>query len=205
MSDLIFYTNPQSRGRIVRWMLEELAVPYTTQVVEYGPPMKSAPFIDINPMGKVPAIQHQGRVVTECAAIITYLAEAFPATGLVPPPLQRQDYYRWLFFTAGPLEAALTDKSLGLEITAEQMRRVGYGNYELVLDTLVKALRAKPYIAGDSFTAADVYVGSQLGYALLFKWVPELPEFVAYFDRLKDRPARLRAGELDDALVKPTA
>jgi glutathione S-transferase len=205
MSDLIFYTNPQSRGRIVRWMLEELAVPYTTQVVDYGPPMKTAPYIDINPMGKVPAIQHQGRVVTECAAIITYLAEAFPAAGLVPPPLQRQDYYRWLFFTAGPLEAAITDKSFGLEITPEQMRRVGYGSYDLVMETLAKALSAKPYVAGDSFTAADVYVGSQIGYGLLFKMMPALPEFVAYFERIKDRPARVRAGELDDALVKPAA
>lgn len=203
MHDLVFYTNPQSRGRIVRWMLEECDVPYHTHVVDYGADMKSSPYIDINPMGKVPAIVHRGKVVTETAAIITYLAEVFPEAGLVPPPVQRQDYYRWLFFAAGPLEAAITDKSLGIDITPEQTRRVGYGNLELVIEILAKAVSAHPYIAGNSFTAADVYVGSQVGYGLLFKTLPEREEFIKYFDRIKDRPARLRAAGLDDALIKP--
>jgi glutathione S-transferase len=205
MSDLIFYTNPQSRGRIVRWMLEECGAPYETEIIAYGPPMKTPPYTDINPMGKVPAIKHKGRVVTECAAIVAYLAEVFPDAGLIPPPAQRQDYYRWMFFTAGPYEAAFTNKMLGVQVTPEQTRMVGYGSYDLVVETLAKAVSKQPYIAGDKFTAADVYVGSQLGYGLQFKMMPELPEFVAYFDRIKDRPARLRANEIDDALLKPPA
>ena len=205
MSDLIFYTNPQSRGRIVRWMLEECAVPYQCEIVPYGPAMKSAPFTDINPMGKVPAIKHKGKVVTETAAIVAYLAEVFPAAGLVPPPAERQDYYRWMFFAAGPLEAAISNQMLGFQVKPEQERMIGYGSFELVVATLAKALSAHTYIAGDKFTAADIYVGSHIGYGLQFKTLPERAEFRDYFTRISNRPARLRANEIDDALVPKPA
>lgn len=201
MSDLVFYTNPQSRGRIVRWMLEECGVPYRTEIIQYGEQMKSSPYIDINPMGKVPAILHHGQVVTECAAIIAYLADAFPQAGLAPDASQRQAYYRWLFFAAGPLEAAITNKMLGLELTPERSRMVGYGSFELVVETLCKAVSATHFIAGEKFSAADVYVGSQVGYGLQFKTLPDRKELNDYVARIGNRPAALRAREIDDALV----
>lgn len=203
MAELIFYTNPQSRGRIARWMLEECGADYRTVVVDYGPEMKSEPFISINPMGKVPAIVYAGKAVTETAAIITFLADLFPQAKLAPPPEQRQDYYRWLFFAAGPLEAALTNKSLGFDLPADKSRMAGYGSYGLVIDTLAKKVSRSNYIAGETFTAADVYVGSHVGYGLMFGGLPKRAEFADYFARVSSRPARARADEMDNALMKP--
>ena len=203
MSELIFYTNPQSRGRIVRWMLEECGADYRAVVIPYGPEMKSEPYISINPMGKVPAIVYAGKAVTETSAIIAFLADLFPAAKLAPPPEQRQDYYRWLFFAAGPLEAALTNKSLGFDLPADKSRMAGYGSYDLVVETLAKKVSRTPFIAGDSFTAADLYVGSHIGYGLQFGGLPKLAEFTDYFGRISARPARARAEELDNALMKP--
>lgn len=107
---LTFFTNPMSRGRIARWMLEEVGEPYETQVVEYGEAMKSPEYLAVNPLGKVPAIRHGDQIVTECAAICAYLADAFPQAGLAPPVEQRGNYYRWMFFAAGPVEAAITNQ-----------------------------------------------------------------------------------------------
>ena len=117
---LIFYTNPMSRGQIARWMIEEVGVPYEARILDYGTTMKAADYLAINPMGKVPAIVHDGRVVTECAAICAYLADAFPAAGLAPRDEERADYYRWLFFAAGPVEQAVTNKSMGFELAPEK-------------------------------------------------------------------------------------
>ncbi len=99
-AELVFYTNPMSRGSTVRWMLEEVGAPYRTEVLEFGTTMKSPEFLAINPMGKVPAIRHGDAVVTESAAICAYLADAFPAAELAPPPSARAAYYRWLFFAS---------------------------------------------------------------------------------------------------------
>ena len=203
MAELIFYTNPQSRGRIVRWMLEECGADYRTVVVPYGPEMKAAPYISINPMGKVPALVYAGKAVTETAAIIVFLAELFPAKELAPPPAQRQDYYRWLFFAAGPLEAAVTNKSLGFELPPEKGRMAGYGSFDLVVETLAKKVGGSTYLAGDKFTAADLYVGSHIGYGLQFGTLPQRAEFLEYFARISARPARTRADALDNALLKP--
>jgi glutathione S-transferase len=203
MAELIFYTNPQSRGRIARWMLEECGADYRTVVVPYGPEMKSEPYISINPMGKVPAIVYAGKAVTETSAIIAFLADLFPAKKLAPPPDQRQDYYRWLFFAAGPLEAAITNKSLGFETPPEKGSMAGYGSYDLVIETLAKKVSRSPYIAGESFTAADLYVGSHIGYGLQFGTMPKLAELSDYFARVSARPAKVRADELDNALMKP--
>lgn len=201
MSDLIFYTNPQSRSRVVRWMLEECLAEYTTKVIEYGPQMKSEPYILINPMGKVPAISYRGKVVTECSAIIAFLADAYPDAGLAPPPAERQAYYRWLFFAAGPLEAAVTNRMLGVTIPEDKQAFSGYGNFDTVMGTLAKAVSETPYIAGDSFSAADVYLGSHIGWGIQFDTIPARQEFTDYFSRISDRPARLRANDMDEALV----
>ena len=206
MSDLIFYTNPQSRGRVVRWMLEEVGAPYETKVVDYAA-MKGPDYLAINPMGKVPAITHGGEVVTETAAICAYLADAFPEANLIPPAGHRKRgcYFRWLFFAAGPVEAAVTNKALKVEVNAEQSGFVGYGSFDACIDALEQALRPGPYICGDQFTAADIYVGSQIGYGMMFGSIEKRPLFEDYFARLQERPAASRARELDDALMAPAA
>ncbi len=196
-NDLVFYTNPHSRGRIVRWMLEEVGTPYETQIVEYGEPMKSPEYLSINPMGKVPALTHRGAVVTECAAICTYLADAFPEAGLAPPVEERAAYYRWLFFAAGPLETALLHKGLGLEVPADKQATAGFGNLAVTLDTLESAVSAGDYIVGDSFSAADVYVGSHVGWGLQFGTMEKRDAFIAYAERVNSRPAFARANEID--------
>ncbi len=199
--DLILYTNPQSRGRIARWMLEETGAPYATEVVDYGTTMKGQDYLEINPMGKVPAIVHRGKVVTECAAICAYLAEAFPEAGLAPQPDERADYYRWLFFAAGPVEQAVTNNHAQFKPTPEQGRMFGYGNYELTVDVLEKAVSAHPYIAGNRFTAADVYVGSAVGWGTMFGTLPKRDAFADYVSRVTARDAWKRASAKDDALV----
>ena len=200
MSDqLTLYTNPMSRGRIARWMLEETGVAYETEIVPFGPPMKGPEYRAINPMGKVPVIRHGSVVVTECAAICAYLADAFPQAGLAPPTSARGDYYRWMFFAAGPLEAATTNRALGVEVPPERRGMVGYGRFETVMDTLEGAVKgAHPYIAGDRFTAADVYVGSHLAWGLRFNSIEARPVFADYVARVTDRDAYRRATELDD-------
>ncbi|MCB1509409.1 MAG: glutathione S-transferase family protein [Hyphomicrobiaceae bacterium] len=202
MSDeLILYTNPMSRGRIARWMLEEVGAPYTTDVVFYGDGMKSAGYRAINPMGKVPALRHRGTTITETAAICAYLADAFPQAGLAPPLDRRGAYYRWLFFAAGPLESGITMRSFGLNLDDKQQRTAGCGSYADLMDTLEKAVSNGPYIAGDAFSAADVYVGSHIGWGLQFGTVEPRPAFNDYWDRLKVRPAHRRAEDIDNALM----
>lgn len=201
--ELILYTNPMSRGRIARWMLEEVGQPYKTEVLDYASTMKAPAYLAINPMGKVPALRHGDAVVTETAAICAYLADAFPQSGLAPPPGHRlrAPYYRWLFFTAGPVEAASSNKALGVVVPPERERMMGYGNIALVLKTLEEAVSRGNYLAGDSFTAADLYVGSHLGFGMMFGTIEKRPAFEQYWQRLSGRPACLRAKELDDAQV----
>ncbi|WP_417566555.1 glutathione S-transferase family protein [Marinobacter sp.] len=199
--DLVFYTNPMSRGRIVRWMLEELGVDYRQVLVDYDTQMKASDYLAINPMGKVPALVHRGRVVTECAAICAYLADAFPDAGLAPDLPDRAAYYRWLFFAAGPLEAAVMDRVLKVTVRKDQERMVGYGTYERTIDTLATAVSATDYVAGDRFTAADVYVGSHLMWGMEFGSIPRRPEFETYVARLVNRPALVAAKAVDDELA----
>ena len=202
MTDALhFYTNPMSRGRIARWMLEEVGAPYETTVLDFATTAKAPGYLAINPMGKVPAIVHGKTVVTECAAICAYLAEAFPKAGLLPDVDARGDYYRWMFFAAGPVEAAVTNRSLGVTVAPEKRAMVGYANYETVMDELEHALKGKTYIAGDRFTAADVYFGSQIGWGLMFGSIEKRPAFETYWNGLKDRPAAVRARAIDDALI----
>lgn len=198
---LTFYTNPMSRGRIARWMLEEVGVPYETELLDFATTAKAPEFLELNPMGKVPTIVHDGRVVTECAAICAYLADAFPDANLAPTADERADYYRWLFFAAGPVEAAVTNRSLGVEVAADKRGMVGYADYDTTVATLEQAVSAHDYIAGDRFTAADVYVGSQVGWGVMFGSLPKRDAFDAYLGRITGRPAAVRAREIDDALI----
>lgn len=199
--EIVLYTNPMSRGRIIRWMLEEVGQPYRTEVLDYASTMKAAAYLAINPMGKVPALRHGDAVVTECAAICAYLADAFPQSGLAPPPISRlrAPYYRWLFFTAGPVEAAVSNKALGFVVPPERERMMGYGNMANVMKTLEDAISHNDYLVGDSFTAADLVLGSQLGFGMMFGTVEKRPAFEQYWQRLSSRPACVRAKELDDA------
>ena len=199
--DLVFYTNPMSRGQIARWMLEEVGEVYETVILDYGTTMKAADYLTINPMGKVPAIVHQGRVVTECAAICAYLADAFPGAGLAPPPADRHAYYRWLFFAAGPVEAAVTNRAIGFVLPEGRERAAGYGSLDAVLDTLEQAVSGDAWICGDQFTAADVYVGSQIDWGLAFGTMPARPAYTAYAERLRARPAYQRQKDIDGALI----
>lgn len=204
MSDeLVLYTNPMSRGRIARWMMEEVDQPYRVEIIQWG--HKSPEFMAINPMGKVPTLTHGDVVVTEAAAICAYMADAFPEAGLAPPPgdTGRAAYYRWLFFAAGPLESAVTNRTLKVQVTDEQRGMVGYGSYEQTLDALEHAIGDRTYLAGDRFSAADVYVGSQIGWGLMFGSIEKRPTFERYHAGLIDRPAFRRATELDDALMPP--
>lgn len=203
MSELVFYTNPMSRGRIARWMLEEVGQPYRTEILDYGTTMKSPAYLAVNPMGKVPAIKHGDVVVTEAAAVCAYLADAFPQAGLAPPAdsPSRGAYYRWLFFAAGPVEQAVTSKSLGWEVPEGRSAMAGFGSMADVLNGLEHAVKGRKYIAGDSFTAADLYVASQLGWGMQFGTIEKRPAFEAYANPHLARPAAARAREIDDALM----
>lgn len=195
--ELVFYTNPRSRGRIVRWMLEEVGVPYQTEILEVGTTMKAPAYIAINPMGKVPAIRHGGEVVTECAAICAYLADAFPEAELAPAVTDRAKYYRWFFFAAGPLESAIINSSLGFVVPEEREVTAGYGTLANTLDALESAVSGRPYIAGDTFSAADVYVGSQISWGLQFGTIEKRDSFERYARRVTERDAYRRANEID--------
>ena len=198
---LVFYTNPMSRGRIVRWMLEEVGTPYETELLDYGTTMKAPDYLAVNPMGKVPAIRHGDVIVTECAAICAYLADAFPDAGLAPPPGDRGAYYRWLFFAAGPVEAAVINQALGFEVPTEKERMAGYGTLGAVVNTLEQALSGTNYIAGDRFSAADVYVGSHIGWGIQFGTIENRDTFAAYWARVSGRDAYRRADQMDNALI----
>lgn len=198
---LTLLTNPMSRGRIARWILEETGADYETRLVKYDGDMHSPEYLAINPMGKVPAIVHGDKIVTECAAICAYLADTFPEAGLSPKPDERADYYRWLFFAAGPVEAAVANRSLGIDIPEDKKRMVGYGDFDLMRNTLISAVSGRPYICGDRFTAADVYIGSQVGWGLQFGSIPPSPELTAYSERVYARDAFKRASAKDDAAM----
>jgi glutathione S-transferase len=204
--ELVFYTNPMSRGRIIRWMLEEVGQPYRTEVVDYAN-IKSPEYLAVNPMGKVPAIRHGDTLVTECSAICAYLADVFPQAGLAPPAHDklRGPYYRWLFFAAGPVEAAFSNKAAGFVPPPERERMFGYGKFETTLEVLEQAVSQGEYLVGGKFSAADVYVGSQIAFPMQFGMIEKRPAFERYVGRLMSRPAAVRAREIDDALTPPKA
>lgn len=201
MSELVLYTNPQSRGRIAHWMVEETGAPYLTVWLDYGTTMKAPEYLAVNPMGKVPALRDGAAIITECAAICAYLADRFPAKQLRPAPGDPRcaDYYRWLFFGAGPLEQAVVAKALGWQVPAGRNATVGFGTYDDTINTLERALASGPFLCGGQFSAADVYVGSQLGWGMMFGTIEKRPAFSAYVDRLKQRDAARRADRINEA------
>ncbi len=201
MADITFYTNPQSRGQIARWAMEEAGAQYDEILLDYGTTMKGEEYLAINPMGKVPAIVHRGKAVTECAAICAYLAEAYPDADLAPRADERADYYRWLFFAAGPIEQAVLDRFMKVEPDADQQLMAGYGTYERATSVLADAVAARPYITGDRFTMADVYVGSQVIWGTQFGTLPKYDAFIAYVDRLTSRDMYRQAKAKDVALM----
>ncbi|MBI1188377.1 MAG: glutathione S-transferase [Alphaproteobacteria bacterium] len=199
---LTFWTNPMSRGQIVHWMMEELGEPYETVWLDWGPGgNKSADFLKINPMGKVPAVRHDGRIVTECAAICLYLADMFPNAKLKPAASALADYYRWTLFAAGPLEHAVTSKTMGWSAPAEREMTLGFGSFDATVDALEGMLKDRNYVCGEVFTAADVYVGSAVAWGLQFGTMPKRPAFEAYAARLEARPAYARTKEICNARI----
>ena len=198
---LKLYTNPMSRGQIARWALHEAGADYEQVLLEYGTTMKADDYLKVNPMGKVPAIDHDGKVVTEGAAICAYLADAFPDAGLAPSMEERADYYRWLFFAAGPLEAAITNRSMGFEIAPDKERTAGYGNYDQVVDVLDTKFQEDDYVCGNRFTMADVYVGAQVTWGTQFETLPKRDALIAYAERVTDREPYRAAKAVDDALI----
>ena len=196
---LTLYTHPMSRGRVARWMLEETGLPYTAEILEYGTTMKSTEYLAINPMGKVPAIRHGDTVVTENAAIALYLADLVPDKNLAPPvgSAERGPYYRWISFM-GPLEQAMMSKHGG--VTPEPMS-AGFGSVEDVTNALDDVIGDRDFIVGDHFTMADLLVSAYIGWYLQFKLLDPRESFVRFARLHAQRPAALRANEIDDALM----
>lgn len=201
MANITLYTNKMSRGRIVQWMLEELNEPYDVQYVAYGPNMKSAEYLAINPMGKVPSLKHGDSIVTETPAILTYLADTFADKGLIPPSgtPARAAFYRWMFFVAGPLEAATSAQLLNWKtpeftpMGTPAQGFLGFGTLDLTLDALENYLQHHTHVCGEQFTAADIYVASHLLFGTHFtKAYAMRPVFNDYIKRMLARPAKQR-------------
>ena len=196
MTELTFYTNPQSRGQIVRWMLEEIGAPYTTEILTYGGTIAQEPYKSINPMMKVPAIRHGDKVVTEVAAICAYLADAFPAAGLAPDPADRADYYRFFFFAAGPIEQTFSLAAIQYDPPADKQGMFGHGSRDRCLAGVETMLGDREFVTG-RFGAADLYLASQLGFMISFKLLEPTPALAAYVARCTDREAYRRAKQID--------
>lgn len=201
--DLTLHTHPMSRGRIVRWALEEIGQPYRCEIVDYGHAMRSAAYLAVNPMGKVPALVHRGVVITECAAILCHLADIFPTAGLAPTigDPARGAFYRWMFFGAGPVEHAATNKAFDLVFPDGKDGMIGFGTYAKVMDVLEAAIGDRAFLIGDALSMADIYVGMQLGWGMAFGTIEKRPAFARYVAALEKRPAAVRAKAIDDALV----
>lgn len=201
--EVVFYHWPQSRARMVHWMLEEIGAPYRVELVNLEKGEHKAPaFLAINPMGKLPTIKHRGTVVTETGAILAYLADEFPAAALAPHigDPARGAYLRWMFFAAACVDPALIDRMLARPVP-EHVGAVGYGRYEHVVDALDKALTPGPYLLGERFTAADLYIGSQIGFGAMTKALELRPAFQSYLGRVTARPAYKRAIEQGEAMI----
>ena len=205
MADITFYTNPMSRGQIARWALQEVGADYEQMLLEYGTTMKATDYLRFNPMGKVPAIvdhRNGDAVVTEAAAICAYLADSYPDAKLAPTEAERADYYRWIFYAAGPIEQAVVARSMGWSHPAEKNMMVGFGSYEKVMDTLDGLLSdGRQFVCGDRFTMADVYFGSQIDWGLMFGSIEKRQSFEDYAARLRERPAYKAAKAIDGALI----
>jgi glutathione S-transferase len=203
MADITFFFNPMSRSQIARWALHEVKADYDPVLVEWG--NKPAALLAANPMGKLPTIVHHhgghDHVVTEGAAVCHYLALTHPRAGLLPDEHEQADYFRWLFFAAGPLEQAATTRMFGWELPPGQEIAAGFGNYDRAMGALDAWLGTHAFVCGDRFTIADVYVGSHVDWGMAFKSFPETANFVAYAERIRARDAYKEAKAIDNALI----
>lgn len=205
-SPVTFFHAPHSRSSITRAMLEELGVPFDLVTLDLQRnEQRSDEYLAINPMGKVPAIRHEGVLITEQPAILMYLADLYPDKHLAPPiddPL-RGTYLRWMVFYGSCFESAIMD----LSQKREPMPAIAcaYGDYDSVMRVIAAQLKRGPWLLGDRFTAADVLWGGALNYGMMFKLVPEWPVFRDYVERVQSRPAIRRAFELDEALAAEQA
>jgi len=202
-SKLKLYHSAQSRSAIARWMLEEVGEPYEIELLDLNAGDQSKPsYLAINPMGKVPALVDDGVVVTEVAAICCYLADAYPKAQLAPPigDKRRGPYLKWLVFGPSCVEPAMIAKAM--EHPPAPRRMAGWADYDTVLGVLRSAVADTAYLLGDQFTAADVVIGSGLRWGMMFKLFPELPEFLAYTQRLAERPALQRQIAMDEELAQ---
>ncbi len=210
MAEFTFYTNPMSRGQIARWALHEAGADYEQVLLTYGGTMVADDYREINPMGKVPAIVHHrngsDRVVTEAAAICHYLAEAV-APELLPQDDEKADYFRYLFFASGPVEQAVTARSMGWSPGDDPQKQgmAGFGSYDRAVAALETMLTGRDFVCGDRFTMADVYVGSQVDWGLAFKSLPVRPAFEAYAGRVREREAYKAAKAIDARLIEESA
>lgn len=203
LTDLVLYHGAPSRSSIALWMLEEIGRPYRLELLDLKRGENRTPaYLAVNPMGKVPALRHDGAVVTEAAAICAYLADAFPAAKLGVPvgDPARGPYLKWLFFGPSCLEPAILDQAFPRAGEAPKSA-LGYGDFDTVIAVLADAVRGRTAIVGDRFTAADVVIGSGLRWGMMFKLLPERPEFVAYTASLAERPALKRALARDEELT----
>jgi glutathione S-transferase len=201
MAELTLYHMTPSRSSVALWMLEEVGEPFEVHQIAQGGSRDPA-YLAINPMGKVPAVRHRETLVTEVAAIVCYLADAFPASRLSIPigDPQRGEYIKWLFFVPGVIEPAVTDRAFKRAETPPRST-IGYGDFDTVMEVLARAVSAGPYLVGNRFTAADLLVGANLRWAMQFRLIPERPEFTAYVGRLAERPALQRAVARDAAIM----
>jgi glutathione S-transferase len=197
-----FFHSPQSRSAGALILLEELGADYELQVLNLKKgEQRQRAYLAVNPMGKVPAIVHDGAVVTEQGAVCAYLADLYPEAGITPAigdPL-RGPYLRWLFYYGSSFEPALIDRSMKREPAPPSSSP--YGDYETMLKTLTDQLAQGPYLFGERFTAADVLWGTALRWTTMFKLVPETPVIAAYVARVASRPAVARAAKIDADLV----
>ena len=199
MADLTLYHASPSRSSIILWMLEEVGEPYDIKLIKLSAGENMKPdYLAINPMGKVPALKHRDTVITEVAAICTYLADEFPQKKLNIPTgsPKRGVYLKWLFFGPGCMEPAVIDRAAPRK---EEARRamLGYGDFDTCMNTVAKAVEKGPWLMGEQFTAADVVIGSNIRWGTMFKLIPERPEFTAYAARIAARPAAQRAEAKD--------
>jgi glutathione S-transferase len=207
MAKLTLYHGSPSRSSIVLWMLEEIGEPYDVHLLSFAKGENRAPdYLAINPMGKVPALKHGDSVITEVAAICTYLADEFPAAKLNVPvgTPKRGVYLKWLFFGPGCIEPAVIDRTAPRK---EEARRamLSYGDFDTTMNVIAVAVEKGPWLMGEQFTAADVVIGSHIRWGTMFKMIPERPEFAAYIARIAARPAAQRAEAKDKEYAARTA